>query len=473
MMNFSIHGVKESNFTLELTNEILQSATLIADIKQGSLKDGSMAFNKVIDIISEKIKVLDLSSSVRDCSFNKAFNLAYIFPDVFLSHKLGTSKFYLSLSFDHFTQIISRKLHASHILINYLRREDWRRQEKKILCVLFKIVELKELNKDQEIELLKDLSARLLNDSLSRMVDNTVKSTIDLRLANLTNVTYKPLQYKKVALIIAGQLRGYREAIPSIVNSFLHKGNVDVYVSTWDDIGHGKISPERIPRFFDEEALNYLRSMMPEHKLPSVCEELVNKFSNIENPGEIRSYFYDSFKEFSSIYFNSFNDRLYPFNRMGNSEKMYFHNTFWIETLGKECFSKYDLIIKIRPDLKLHEGSYFDSYNYQDGKIYVETPNGWMFMDWGFGIGDQIISGLANKVIDVLQLHGRNKLPTKLFNELHGSVYNYSGHRNCGYAAYLKGCDCEMTPVRPAAICNVKKYNITETMQAIKELDFQ
>jgi hypothetical protein len=227
------------------------------------------------------------------------------------------------------------------------------------------------------------------------------------------------------------------------------------------------LSEERLSRFFDDEALLYLRGLFSGKEQVELCDSLLKK--NIFNNGEsIKDYFRTIFKDFNSVQFNSFDEDMFPFNKMPNSEKMYFHNSFWIETLGVEHFREYKSIVKLRPDLKLDDGVFFDQIDYKSKTIYVENYGGWIFRDWGFGIGDQIISGLADDVINVLLAHGEKKLSSRLLRHLNQTDYSYSGHRNCGYLAYMHGLDCDVSQVRPLEICNIKKFNVDDIQRVLE-----
>jgi hypothetical protein len=150
---------------------------------------------------------------------------------------------------------------------------------------------------------------------------------------------------------------------------------------------------------------------------------------------------------------------------MLNSEKMYFHNSYWPETLGEEHFLQYSRIVKIRPDLKLeNEGLFFDRVEMKSDTVYVENKGGWIFRDWGFGIGDQIIAGRGEVALRVMNCHGDSKLSTRAVSYINNGRRNYSGHRNCGFSAWTNGYNCEASPVRPIELCNITKFTLEQIL---------
>ena len=129
------------------------------------------------------------------------------------------------------------------------------------------------------------------------------------------------------------------------------------------------------------------------------------------------------------------NEEEYPYNHMTNSEKMYFNNAYWVNTLGKEYFiNNFDYILKVRPDIV------FDKFNFDFASLKKNTvlaEEGWIFRGWGFGIGDQILVGRSGPMVEILSCHS-DKALKDLTTTLYPNSSGFMGHVNLGISAWSK-----------------------------------
>lgn len=457
----------EGKITKEFIIEQL-SSDLVKKIKSDSIKEGFWSFAKVMALLeqaSESYYEEILSSQYGQ---QYLFNAAYIMPDLFIKAGQAKSKFYLHLTDEQYASLLSRGSHYKEIDKLLEDEIEWYMQPRKVLNFLFRLTTSKTLSATTEKNRIDAAIQAITRNSNDKKYDEDFGHLIELMKArsNALNPRSKSntdiAENKRIALLICGQLRGYEAAIPTIAAAFNKPHLVDVYISTWDDIGWGALSIERLSRFFEKNAYDYVLSKYEYQEIRIIIEKLRNQSSgyNIE---QAKEFIKQQFLTFNSIHFNSFDDSKYPFNRMNNSEKMYFHNSYWIETLGEKKFLEYSKIVKIRPDLKLvMDGTYFDDIKMEEETIYVENHGGWIFRDWGFGIGDQIIFGLTTPALKVLNCHGEAKISTKVLKCLNKTNFGYSGHRNCGIVAWSNGYDCDVSQVRPIEICNIAKFTLDQ-----------
>ncbi|MGY4865050.1 hypothetical protein, partial [Pasteurella multocida] len=59
----------------------------------------------------------------------------------------------------------------------------------------------------------------------------------------------KPL---KIALLICGQLRGFEYSVPRFEKKFAPLGDIDAYVSSWEDVGYTRFNLQNAYRIFDK-----------------------------------------------------------------------------------------------------------------------------------------------------------------------------------------------------------------------------
>ena len=122
------------------------------------------------------------------------------------------------------------------------------------------------------------------------------------------------------------------------------------------------------------------------------------------------------------------------------------------------------MAIKVRPDLYFPDQSnYFDAEVIaNEAVVYCENKDGWIFREWGFGIGDQLIYGHINNMVRILGLHGEGRLSQKITKIISSQNLPYAGHVNCGLETWLTAAECHVSKVRPTKICSIKKLNISE-----------
>lgn len=439
---------------------------LVKKIKDDSRLDGFWAFQKIM------LDLENRAGNIPEYFFNslesdtELYNFSYIFPKIFCRSDFCNSEYYINLDFVSFTSLLTRGEHFYKVLEFFGKKPDeWLGDVHKIANLSFKCTaESKGDNEKEKVFLNRILSKFRGKDQGSN--DKNFLPLLENRYTLINEKNKEPLSSDRVCLLLCGQLRGFKKSAESISKAFVKPSNVDVFVSTWNDVGRGPVSPERLVRFYENDAFEYLKSKYSDEEALEITENLIfNRGAELHDGNEniLRSIF----SEFNSFKYNSFDDQAYPFNKMNNSEKMYFHNSFWIETLGHGFFRKYDRVIKIRPDLKLSEGKFFDDIKMLENTVYVENYGGWIYRDWGFGIGDQIIAGGANEMLKVLDLHGQEKQTTVFNKFLSNTPYGYSGHRNCGVATWLNGYDCTVSEVRPVSICNIDNF----TLNDLKELE--
>lgn len=247
-------------------------------------------------------------------------------------------------------------------------------------------------------------------------------------------VQKKPL---KIALLICGQLRGFEYALPRFEKKFATLGDIDAYVSTWEDVGYTRFNLQNAYRIFDKHTCDYLIEHKDTYDFSKFDGEIAKYTSEIYSPESIKQLLEKHLHWCKSLMINLKRYKEYPYNKMSNSEKMYYHNSYWIETLGHEHFKKYDLIIKIRPDYFFRDENAISLAGLSNTAILTDTPD-YLFQEWGFGLGDQLWIGMFEPMLHLLNCHNRESLSYRYMY----AFYNkepYQGHLNCGLEAWVNG----------------------------------
>ncbi|MFM5068535.1 hypothetical protein ACEUBL_05525 [Aeromonas veronii] len=345
----------------------------------------------------------------------------------------------------------------SRQLLNHLVDNKFSLPSTLIIQCIVSNVALRLIDAKREIEVIALFFDKIRDDSYSSLV----KQALETRLYNLTVQTSKTTPAKRIALHINGQLRGYERSIKKFVAECSNIDNVDVYVSTWEDLGYKDFSKYSLERIFDSESLEYINSNLDYHNIENYKWAVHKHLNNINENGQIRDSLTQLLSGFRNVYINIKSDKEYPFNNMFRPEKMYYHNAYWLHTQSKELISEYDYTVKIRPDIFV-SGIDFSKLEVQSKTVYTEVTGGWIFRHWGFGIGDQIIHGPSNIVHKILMCHS-DSVVASLLPIL--SVYSgkYGGHINCGIAAWLYGADLSTGNIKQLGFSPTRLLTISET----------
>lgn len=262
------------------------------------------------------------------------------------------------------------------------------------------------------------------NDSSVQQTRPTKKATPSSRL--------------RIAVLISGQLRGYREAYQTWKHLGLLDHDLSIYVHSWENTGGKEPVPMHADRVFSGAFLTaYVNACMSagyhivRDMYPSLFR-LLNRTA-IANEKGIKE-FYGARKVVLE------NDAGAKFASFDNSMKMYYKIEKCFDICAEDA-EEFDLFIRIRPDRSVRPET---SINWRD--IYREcTKNGAFFVEqryhnsWGqFNIGDQIGIGAYEtmkrycKTFSDTQNHGT--LVGKLAPKFGGSLYY--GHRNLAISMF-------------------------------------
>jgi hypothetical protein len=241
--------------------------------------------------------------------------------------------------------------------------------------------------------------------------------------------------FKKIAIFVCGQCRAFDLSLVGLKKTFSTiNTQYDVYISTWAEEGGLVADVGKLTRHISHETL---RVLMENGMDATSIAKFITDY-RAKSGGEISKE--RMLSEFLSdgceVFVNIKCDREFPYNEMNNPEKMYYHNAFWIRTLGVDYFvNNYSHILKIRPDSSFC----FDRLDLlPEPFVVTEEKEGWIFREWGFGIGDQLIFGDAISVAALLDVYRDDSISTKIVSNLFGRP-SYQGHMNVGLKAWL---DC-------------------------------
>ena len=245
----------------------------------------------------------------------------------------------------------------------------------------------------------------------------------------------------KIALFVSGQVRSDLDIHKRLSEVLIGntESQVDLFFSSWRNKGVSQITEAKSPRFFTQEAKSLVHESlggMQYLDLSYFNSLLFEKVKNIEI-SEVES----SFSFCDNKFINIDDESCPPFSGMSNPEKMYYHNSSWIHKLGAEYFEKYDLIIKIRPDIEiksLNVSSVLERIS--DFEFITDYKGEWIYKIWGLGVGDQVLMAtpsIMTGLLGMYKLSGRDAFSKELLLDLQQPPY--SGHINLAIRALELG----------------------------------
>lgn len=435
---------------------------IISKIKKDSQFDGFNAYLKVCDILDDALlKHIKIISSIDIEQLNEQalFNFSFIFQRSFIKCK-NNYNILLNLPIGSFKRLLCRKELAFFISEGVLRNNLDNVESIKLLFTAFAAT-AHSLYNDEMVFLstiCNALSKR--QDELSLLIHSLIIKRINA-ITEFHNSHNLPDKDARIALIITGQLRGYLDALPSLAKKFSDLSKVDVFISTWKRIGMTTFSTERLERIFDSDLILSLKNSGNIHQAEEIYKNHCNLSGQIDAVN-LQKQLYNIFPGVRSININIEDDFVTPYCEMSNPEKMYYHNAFWVKNSDVFKKNKYSLVIKTRPDLHFPKSTM--SFNELDpsNHIFTEDSNGWIYREWGFGVGDQLIYGNAELMMGILNLHEVDSIYSKITRLLSSSGTTYLGHINCGVFAWANAYKCSPTEIKPDKLCTSKKITLKE-----------
>ena len=191
------------------------------------------------------------------------------------------------------------------------------------------------------------LDFRLKNNDNSQEIDQLFCSRISPNKNYIKLIQSNP----KVAVCISGQLRGYKQAYPSIKKFIVEKLNADVFVHTWEDIGYREPIPVYAARVFSGNFLKAYQKSLTEYisfnEMKQSFPTLLRKLSS-QGKADL-----NSLKQFfSTDHVVLENDNESKFQGWKNLKK-YYYKIYKCSQLRESYSKNYDLVITIRPDMPI------------------------------------------------------------------------------------------------------------------------
>lgn len=295
-----------------------------------------------------------------------------------------------------------------------------------------------------------------------------VRTWIQLRRGRLAAPSTRPAQARKdnrvrVALMVCGQLRGFEAGLAGLADVLDTAAvEIDAYVSAWDVVGGARITRTRASRRLTPEATEFVLSALDDSQLEKL-DRAVPTDPRDGDVGALKVALEDCLGFARERHVHLASDREYPLSHLTGPSKMYFHNAYWINTLGRDYFcDQYDFIIKTRPDMRFATGSRLGLDELRAVTSVAADTSGYIYEGWGFGMGDQFLYGPANTMVDLLNLPFEGSLSAQIMAEFEHRRTLKMGHVNLAIEHWLRGERVEHSSVRRGGFHEVRKLTLEE-----------
>ncbi len=260
----------------------------------------------------------------------------------------------------------------------------------------------------------------------------------------------------RVALCISGQMRGYEETAPSIIKNIVEPLNADVFIHTWSEIGnsineHRRTLPMPIPYYLSDRQLHHrptFDSLFPEFVRTITNSETVeeSKLMEIFKPKRVVIEDTPSPDEYDAFFGFGVPQKLLAAQIKSQWSRQLFYKVWKCNEFKREAEKKgkfkYDLVIRLRPDLSIGEPIPKEHLKNRD-KLYFRYRT----LDPSYQIADQYFYGSSSIMDSVCDTY--NKIP-ELWNEYNSGDrhHKYYWAEGLLYSAVTRNYDLEVSPFR-------------------------
>lgn len=260
-----------------------------------------------------------------------------------------------------------------------------------------------------------------------------------LKSVSSVNGTLKKLN---IAVCISGQLRGYKGNLKSLVNCFaLDRHTYKVFVHTWNNIGRKFPTPLHASRVFSGMfSKTYYECFVNK---PNLQEYIKNSYPNfydlLVNSSQASLDVLKKEYQTSNVVIDNEDDE--PFLTWGNQEKMHY-KIYAAHKLAMDSGEQFDLIIRIRPDLKIVAKNPVDLLeieNKSKSNLSIFTVGGFIDVLWHYDylINDAFAIGIPATMKIYANTYEDFSMHIK--NNTYRHTRNFCGHTTLEHNIFFYG----------------------------------
>jgi len=276
----------------------------------------------------------------------------------------------------------------------------------------------------------------------------------------------------RIAVCVSGQLRGFKDAKATWSLLGLNDHDTDYYVHTWKNVGVRFPDPAwkgHVERRFSDASFvdSYIR-MCAQYGIATITEMYPSIFST-KAAGliAIESEIKDAYgKETVTVIDDESDER---FRNFTNQDKMFYKISECFK-LAEKSGKEYDLVIRIRPDIKMKEGTKVDWHSLYERSLadrvsFNEAPASLKENIW---VGDQFGAAcfeVAKRFASTYEFHDY-----AIKQKISGVPAVRSGHATLAWSLLCQGVKVEqLTQIKWGGLSDVQKLNNFQIKELIEK----
>jgi len=284
----------------------------------------------------------------------------------------------------------------------------------------------------------------------------------------------------RVALCISGQLRGFEKAYASVMKYIIEPLNPDVFIHTWENIGvsnniHRRTLPSPIESYLthnDKKDLTNFTATFPNYMNRLEQNKIITpeKLQEMYNPKKFVIETEPEIKDYDNFFNVSVPEKLQEKEPKSQWARQLFYKIYECNELKKSVEKeenfKYDLVIRLRPDLSIGGSIDLDFLN---NSLYYRIRT----IDPSYQISDQFFYGdslTMDKTCDLF----------KNINTLWSDYSNNNSHHKYYWAeglfyTYMKKShpDINLYSYRTEASDKASKYQLLDNSIKFKYIEIK
>lgn len=231
----------------------------------------------------------------------------------------------------------------------------------------------------------------------------------------------------KIAFLISGQMRGYKDTLPVIVDKLVAPLNGDIFIHTWKQSGFRQPTSLESERIFTGGFLSAWKLALTHKTLPELKTLYPQLFQYLENLGDIDMDFLKNIKNTKKLVVDDAESHM--FNGWTNAKCMHYKMRSCFDLASQ--YGDYDVYFRIRADkevLNVDINSLRDELtNLQRNSIYFRSkintgPFGLTMCDQ-FAFGDRSAMESYHDVYGNEENHYKFSLPGNLYQPHFSQVF--------------------------------------------------
>jgi len=270
----------------------------------------------------------------------------------------------------------------------------------------------------------------------------------------------------KIAVCVSGQLRGFRQAYPSWLRTFLVGVDHSVFVHSWRAIGRSGAEPFRHSLPFEGDRFKEkYREFARQQGFDVIKGRFPTLFGSLAESGEMDEQSLARFYSSEQVVLED--DRAERFATMSNQQKMHYKidAAFQLAVKSGESF---DMVIRIRPDkgIRLMAFNWLAARNLSRRSTVVFADAAYGFQFGHLLVGDQFAAG----AFEPMEIYSGawTSYPVLAENHLLQCTAEFQGHAALAQVCWMHGVEVQRVPMKFGRLHDAEPLRSMEILRCLR-----